>query len=656
MMDRNPMLVAFVGLAIALSVLDAQAGSRAPRGLEVLTGTETPAGNGASRPKVPDTSAPGADTVQVAPVGDPGVVHIVDPTLVGPDELLGLVTVIATNGPEPGASCTGMLISSTTVLTAAHCFCTVDLVGDNDCGSKALVTFRADPNVRSGPSASPGSVQIHPDYNPSWVESQIENDLAIITLENSISPAHAKPFVVDDRTLAEGSLVMTAGRGLTGSDCSGPAGVFNFAFATITDYEDSEDIMTFEANNWCKGDSGGAVLDTAGNRLFGVISMETGEGSGETEKAITTYGHFDWIKSHMCLSSSRNQCDGHGEICNCSASTNILWRHARGQVGTWLVEGGAFTAKSANRRMTTAWQIQGTGDFDADGHDDVLWRHTSGQTAIWFMRNGSVVGESYGPAAAGPAAQTQVGAVSDGEDWNSWQIQGVGDFDADGRSDILWRHAMGQLAIWFAGDPAGIAYPGGLDPVWQVLGTGDFDGDGNSDILWRDTGGQQVVWFMAGGIRSDEGFPFGDPGSEFQAIGDFDGNLRSDILWRSASGRLSISFDGGEFVSTDHPSYQNLPPPAPPTQRPGSPYGDVVEEVRDNSDGGIPISPTSVSGDLSWHVQGVGDFDHDGRDDILWRHNSGQVAVWSIDGARFLGETILGSRTTSWQIEGLLRE
>ena len=30
----------------------------------------------------------------------------------------------------------------------------------------------------------------------------------------------------------------------------------------------------------------------------------------------------------------------------------------------------------------------------------------------------------------------------------SWQIQQIGDYDADGKSDILWRHDSGQIYIW----------------------------------------------------------------------------------------------------------------------------------------------------------------------------------------------------------------
>src|SRR5207249_29218 len=34
----------------------------------------------------------------------------------------------------------------------------------------------------------------------------------------------------------------------------------------------------------------------------------------------------------------------------------------------------------------------------------------------------------------------------------------------------------------------------------------------------------------------------------------------------------------------------------------------------------------------TWHVEGLADFDGDGSSDILWRHDNGQVYVWEMNG------------------------
>ena len=39
---------------------------------------------------------------------------------------------------------------------------------------------------------------------------------------------------------------------------------------------------------------------------------------------------------------------------------------------------------------------------------------------------------------------------------------------------------------------------GTAGPQYHVEGTGDFNGDGRSDILFRDTGGAVVEWLMNG--------------------------------------------------------------------------------------------------------------------------------------------------------------
>jgi hypothetical protein len=301
---------------------------------------------------------------------------------------------------------------------------------------------------------------------------------------------------------------------------------------------------------------------------------------------------------------------------HCGGSgTNIWWSNAAGDLTVWLMNSGAIVGEQTIAPGNPTWHIQGTGDFDGNGLGDILWRDDNGQVAIHYMAGSEVAARGF-PGGEDPS-------------WY-WKVQGVGDFDGDGRSDVLWRDANGQLAIWFKGEMEGAAFPGysnvpwPVELAWEVTGVGDFDGDRRADILWRHTNGEVAIWNMDGGLRVGESLPGGQeagPSWSIQGVGDFDGNGRSDILWRDGNGQLAIWFNGDAAVA-GFPGYNNLPAPV----------------------------------DLAWQIQGVSDFDLDGRSDILWRSNEGQVALWIMNGAQFLGDMYPRQMPNSWQIEVLARD
>ena len=80
---------------------------------------------------------------------------------------------------------------------------------------------------------------------------------------------------------------------------------------------------------------------------------------------------------------------------------------------------------------------------------------------------------------------------------------GVGDFDGDGKADLVWRHAQtGEVSVWLMNGLT-LQRAGSLltvnDSGWQIMRVGDFDGDGKADLVWRHSQtGTVVVWRLDG--------------------------------------------------------------------------------------------------------------------------------------------------------------
>ena len=251
------------------------------------------------------------------------------------------------------------------------------------------------------------------------------------------------------------------------------------------------------------------------------------------------------------------------------------------------VDGRLIASAAAGGGVQIAMIADVRNDFNGDGRSDILWRNVNGQLSNWLgQANGGFTPNNANAASVVPVA---------------WQVAGTGDFNGDGRDDILWRNVDGQLSNWLATAAGGfiqnnVNAAAVVSTAWQVVGTGDFNGDGRDDILWRNTDGTVTDWLgtATGGFTPNDSNAARFVPTEWNVVGtgDFNGDGRDDILWRNTNGQVSDwlgQADGGFILNDD-------------------------------------IALTNVA--TSWHVVGTGDFNGDGRDDILWRNDDGQLSNW----------------------------
>lgn len=353
------------------------------------------------------------------------------------------------------------------------------------------------------------------------------------------------------------------------------------------------DRFSFTLNNGKLSYSGGSLTFAAGI-------------SGTLVARATIDGGIELL---INTAAAHNDFNGDGR-------SDILWRNADGSLSNWLARAdGGFLGNDAAAfsQVPPNWQVTATADLNGDGREDILWRSKDGALSNWLAR-----------ADGGFTANDGNGFVQVSTDW---QIAGTGDFNGDGRDDILWRNADGRLSDWLGRNDGGYRINDSIAATsiptdWQVAGTGDFNGDGRADILWRNADGRLSDWLG----RSDGGFVGNDAavstqvGNDWSIVGtgDFNGDGRDDILWRNADGSISNWLGGvdGGFVGNDAAAFV-----------------------------------AGVSN--AWSIADVGDYNGDGRDDILWRSDSGAMSNWLSTGSGgFVGNdgVALTNVSTDWHI------
>jgi hypothetical protein len=258
-----------------------------------------------------------------------------------------------------------------------------------------------------------------------------------------------------------------------------------------------------------------------------------------------------------------------------------------------------------------------------------------------------------------------------------------GDFNQDGKTDILWRHSVsGQNVLWYMN---GAVLAGGefltpaelTDTRWKMVGTHDFNADLKNDILWRhDTAGQNVLWYMNGSVLTTGEFltpaALEDVDWKMAGTGLFDGDVKPDIAWHhQVAGQIVLWYMNGSVLTSGTfttPSSMDInwrlvgvaDFSSPLDNKPDFVWRHVTTGENliwfMNNNVRIGEAASTTLSDIRWDLVATGDYNLDLKNDFVWRHReSGENVVWFMNGVTLVSGVFTDPATfpdVRWQMVG----
>lgn len=213
--------------------------------------------------------------------------------------------------------------------------------------------------------------------------------------------------------------------------------------------------------------------------------------------------------------------------------------------GSWHVltsTGSGFIASRFGRwNPSLTWSNVLPGDFNNDGLTDIVGQRSDG---TWTVSTST--GTSFSPKLWAVLSIGQFGTV--------------GDYNADGRDDVAVRNP--NNGSWRVLASTGTSFTdlkfGNWDPTttWSNARSGDFNGDGRTDLVGQRADGTWFVSTSTGSAFTTAAWAL-LPISQFATVGDFNADGLDDVAVRNqANGSWRVlASTGSAFASTKFGSW-----------------------------------------------------------------------------------------------------
>ena len=193
---------------------------------------------------------------------------------------------------------------------------------------------------------------------------------------------------------------------------------------------------------------------------------------------------------------------------------------------------------------------------------------------------------------------------------------------------------------------ANIAQPENATAVTTVTAS-DVDGPA---LAFSIAGGSDAARFQ---INATTGALSFIHAPNFEAPGDADANNSYVVQVRASDGSLvddqTITINVSNVV--EPPKGQDFN---------GDGNGDILWRHSSGTVAEWQMNGSQIAANLDvawpgneWHFQDSGDFGGDGMSDVMWRHDNGQVVLWQMDGERIVSNTSILEVSNQYHVQGL---